>query len=176
VAGWPDGFGLTLHVPGDRYVNAAAVARSVGVMLSRAGIATKVEVLPSSQFFPRAGRLEFSAFMAGLGTDTGETSDMLVTLLSTRDPARQRGLLNRGLYSNAALDALLDRALDAMDPAERAGLLGEASDIAMQDVGLLPLYHEVSTWAMRRGLSYVPRVDEFTLAAEVKSEKTHPLE
>ncbi|HYH18204.1 MAG TPA: ABC transporter substrate-binding protein [Azospirillum sp.] len=175
-AGWPDGFGLTLHVPGDRYVNAAAVARSIGVMLSRAGVATKVEVLPSSQFFPRAGRLEFSAFMAGLGTDTGETSDMLMTLLATRDPARQRGLLNRGLYSNAALDALLERAQSAMDPAERAGLLGDASDIAMQDAGLLPLYHEVSTWAMRRGLSYVPRVDEYTLAAEVKAERTHPLE
>ncbi|HEY0837875.1 MAG TPA: ABC transporter substrate-binding protein [Azospirillum sp.] len=175
-AGWPDGFALTLHVPSDRYVNAAAVARSIGVMLSRAGIATRVEELPSAQFFPRAGRLEFSALMAGLGTDTGETSDMMVALLATRDPARQRGLLNRGLYSNAALDALLERASSAMDPVERGGLLGEASDMAMQDAALLPLYHEVSTWAMRRGLSYLPRIDEFTLAVEVKSEKSHPLE
>ncbi|HYD65783.1 ABC transporter substrate-binding protein [Azospirillum sp.] len=176
AAGWPDGFGLTLHVPSDRYVNAPAVARSIGVMLSRAGVATKVEALPSSQFFPRAGRLEFSALMAGLGTNTGETSDMLVSLLATREPTRQRGQLNRGLYSNAAFDALLERAVTAMDPAERAGLLGEASDMAMQDAALLPLYHEVSTWAMRRGLSYVPRVDEFTLATEVKPERTHPLE
>src|SRR5690606_13729259 len=37
-AGYPDGFGLTLHSPNNRYINDAAVAQAVAQFLSRNGI------------------------------------------------------------------------------------------------------------------------------------------
>src|SRR5829696_1692551 len=40
-AGYPNGFGLTLHAPNNRYINDAAVAQAVAQFLSRNGIPTK---------------------------------------------------------------------------------------------------------------------------------------
>jgi peptide/nickel transport system substrate-binding protein len=35
-------------------------------------------------------------------------------------------------------------------------------------MGVVPVHYEVSTWGMRKGLSYKARVDQYTLAHEVK--------
>src|SRR3546814_14420864 len=42
-AGYPEGFGLTLHSPNGRYINDAEIAQGVAQMLTRVGIETKVE-------------------------------------------------------------------------------------------------------------------------------------
>jgi len=35
-------------------------------------------------------------------------------------------------------------------------------------MGVVPVHYEVSTWGMRKGLSYKARVDQYTLAHEVR--------
>src|ERR1043166_2693205 len=60
-AGYPDGFGLTLHGPNNRYINDEQIVQAVAQMLARVGIATKVETMPISIYLTRAARLEFSA-------------------------------------------------------------------------------------------------------------------
>ena len=47
-AGYPNGFGLTIHTPNNRYVNDAKVAQAVAQMLTRVGIVTRVEAMPSA--------------------------------------------------------------------------------------------------------------------------------
>ena len=84
-AGYPNGFGLTLHAPNNRYINDAAVAQAVAQFLSRNGIATKLETMPSNVFFSRGSKLEFSFLLAGWGAETGETSSPLRALLATFD-------------------------------------------------------------------------------------------
>ena len=37
----------------------------------------------------------------------------------------------------------------------------------MSDYGIIPLHFEVTPWAFKKGLSYRPRVDQYTLATEV---------
>ena len=37
--------------------------------------------------------------------------------------------------------------------------------------GLVPLHYEVSTWAMRKGLAYKARADQYTFAFEVMPSK-----
>src|SRR5262245_16441311 len=73
-AGYPDGFGLTLHAPNNRYVNDEQIAQAVAQMLSRVGIQTRVDAMPSSVFFSRGSRLEFSFLLVGWGADTMEAS------------------------------------------------------------------------------------------------------
>ena len=68
----PDGFGLTLHGPNDRYVNDEKVAQAIAQMLQRIGVQTTVVTMPASVYFGRANRLEFSLMFLGWGTDTGE--------------------------------------------------------------------------------------------------------
>ncbi|MFX5476454.1 ABC transporter substrate-binding protein, partial [Acinetobacter baumannii] len=71
-AGYPDGFQLTLHTPNNRYVNDEQVAQAIASMLTRIGIQTRVEAMPSASFFTRANKLDFSFMLAGWGADTGE--------------------------------------------------------------------------------------------------------
>jgi peptide/nickel transport system substrate-binding protein len=167
-AGWPEGFGLTIHGPNDRYVNDERVAQSLAGMLTRAGIQTTVVTMPSAVYFSRANRLEFSMMLVGWGADTGEASSPLKALLATYDRDKGMGTTNRGRYSNPKMDAALQQALATVDDARREKLLQEATEIAIGDLGIIPLYHQVNVWATRRDIGYAPRTDERTYAFELK--------
>ena len=80
-AGYPNGFSVVLHTPNNRYINDEKVAQAIAGMLSRVGIETKLEAMPSNVFFSRAGKLDFSFLLAGWGAETGETSSPLRALI-----------------------------------------------------------------------------------------------
>jgi peptide/nickel transport system substrate-binding protein len=48
----------------------------------------------------------------------------------------------------------------------REKLLQDATRLAMDDVALIPLHHQASIWAMKRGMNYPGRLDERTHAME----------
>ena len=166
------GFKLTLHGPAGRYTNDVKIIEAVAQMFQRIGIETTVETLPPGPFFTRAssgdkGKPEFSMILAGRSTDTGEVSDVMRALVRTNDPATGSGTANRGRYSNAEFDAAIDAALATIEDAPRAALLAQASELAIADVALIPIQFPVSTWALRKGLTYKARADEYTLGTGV---------
>jgi peptide/nickel transport system substrate-binding protein len=163
-AGYPDGFGLTIHAPNNRYVNDAKVAQTVAQMLARAGIDTKVVAMPSSTYFTQATELKFSFMLLGWSTGTGEASSSLKALLMTYNRDKGFGTANRGRYSNGKVDALTEDALATVDDAKREALLQRATELAINDTGIVPLHFQVNLWATRDGITYVPRTDENTLA------------
>lgn len=167
-AGWADGFGLTLHGPNDRFVNDGAVVQSIAAMLAQIGIEARAETLPWSVFATRASRPEFSLILAGWGAGTGEPSSPMRGLLATSDPATALGASNRGRWSNALFDRLLARGLSEFEPERREATLIDATELAIGDLGLIPLYHERATWALRRGISHTPRADQYTLAVDFR--------
>jgi peptide/nickel transport system substrate-binding protein len=167
-AGYPDGFGLTLHATAGRYVNDTKVAEAVAQMLSRVGIDTKVETLPASVLFSRGSKLEFSFLMAGWNPNTGEPSEVLAGLLHTFDSAKGMGGANRGRYSNPAMDAALQQALVTVDAKKHEDLLIKATELVRADDGVLFLHHQNNAWGVRKGLKLPPRVDAYTLAATVE--------
>jgi peptide/nickel transport system substrate-binding protein len=167
-AGFPQGFSVTLHGPNDRYVNDAQTLQAIAQMWARIGIRTRVEALPSTAFFPRSARDEFSIGLSGWGTGTGEPDSPLANLLATIDRARGRGATNRSHYANPEFDAAVDRALGILDLGEREAAYRAATGIAMRDVAIIPLHHQVNIWAARRGLVYEPRNDERTLAMSLR--------
>jgi peptide/nickel transport system substrate-binding protein len=163
-AGYPDGFGLTIHSPNNRYVNDAKIAQAVAQMLTRIGIATKVEAMPSATFFPQATDLKFSFMVVGWSSGTGEASSPLKALLATYNKDKGFGTANRGRYSNPRVDALLEEALATVDDPKREAVLQRATELAINDTGIIPLHFQVNLWATRNGITYVPRTDENTLA------------
>lgn len=170
-AGYPNGFGLTLHAPNNRYINDAAIAQAVAQFLSRNGIPTKLETMPSNVFFSRGSKLEFSFLLAGWGADSGETSSPLRSLLATFDSKQGLGAANRGRFSDDGVDALLTQALTTIDDTKRAIMLARASEKAIGELmGIVPLHYEVSTWATRQGINYKARADQYTFAFEVRPE------
>jgi len=166
-AGYPEGFGITLHTSTTRPLNSEKTAVAVAEMLGRIGIATKVESAPEAIFKTNAARFQYSLFMLGWGSETGEASSPLRGILATRDAAKGWGSVNRGRYSNPELDRLLGQALATIDDGAREHLLQRAMETGMTDHGVIPLYFEVAAWALRKELKYTPRGDEYTLAQSV---------
>jgi len=163
-AGYPDGFALTIHGPNNRYINDEQILQAVAQNLTRIGIQTRVEAMPLSVYFPRAGKHEFSMSLVGWGSQTGEVSSPLRAIVATINPNKGLGNINYGFYSNPKMDALLEEGLRTTDDAKREKLLQEAVAVVVTDVGLIPVHFQVVTWATRKGISYIPRTDERTYA------------
>ena len=174
-AGLPDGFELTIHGPNDRYLNDAKIAEAIAQMLTRIGIKTQVETMPRSVYFTRAstgadGLPEFSLILVGWGAGSGEASSPLRALIASYDKDKGMGTANRGRYSNPDVDALIEAALAEVDDDKRAGLLAEATELAIGELAIIPIHYQVNTWASRAGLKYIPRTDEYTVAYGVVKE------
>jgi peptide/nickel transport system substrate-binding protein len=170
-AGYPDGFRIVLAGPNNRYINDGRIIQAIAQMWTRLGVQTAVEAQPWSAFVGRAGRQEFSAFLVGWGSSSGEASSPLRALVATYDRTRGWGASNRGRYSNLEVDRLLGEALGTLDDEERERLLIEAQRVALDDLAIIPLHHQKNVWAMRPGLEHTPRADELTRPQDVRSAK-----
>src|SRR3990167_6913689 len=140
-------------------------------MLTKVGIKTEVVTMPGGVYFTRGTKREFSMGLFGLGAFNGEPSDPMKTGLATYNMQLGFGSANRGRYSNGRFDDRLEQALVTVDDDKRRELLLEATEIVIGDLGFIPLHHEVSSWATRKGLKYRSRTDEQTLVEEVSKEE-----
>jgi peptide/nickel transport system substrate-binding protein len=163
-AGFPRGFAVQVNGPNDRYVNDEQVVQAIAQFWTRIGLAATVEVKPRGVWLTEAARLVYSVNLAGFSPNP-EVLGMLETQVHSWDTALGLGTANRGRFSNAQIDAVIQRARTTMDNAERERLTQEATRRALRDeTALVPLYFQVNTWAMRRGVAYEARTDEMTLA------------
>jgi peptide/nickel transport system substrate-binding protein len=166
-AGYPDGFGMTLACPNDRWVDDARVCQGVAQMLSRAGFAMKLETMPGSVFFPRTriGKNEWPVILYELSLSSLRDGQyILQVVVETVDEARNIGDGNRGGFSDPALDALIEAAVVRSDAGRDAAIRG-ALAAAVKDLGVIPMYIEPTIAATRGAVAYVPRVDQQMVAA-----------
>ena len=162
AAGYPDGFALTLAAPNNRYVNDDQIAQAVAQMLARVGIRVQVETLPAAAYFTKARNGEFGFALLGWGSFSGDLA--LRALVATSNPEKGYGTWNWGHYSNPAIDRLVERGLATVVDKQRAELAQQAMALAMQDYAVIPLHHQIASWAMKKGLVYGARTDEYTFA------------
>ena len=163
-AGFPRGFAVQVNGPNDRYVNDEQVVQAIAQMWTRLGLQASVEVKPRGVWLSEAAQLRYSVNLAGFSPNP-EVLGMLETQVHSWDTALGLGTANRGRFSNPGIDAIIQRARTTMDNAERERLTQEATRRALRDeTALIPLYFQVNTWAMRRGVAYEARTDEMTLA------------
>jgi peptide/nickel transport system substrate-binding protein len=170
-AGYQDGFNLTIHGPAGRYVNDEKIVQAVAQMLARVGIAAKVETAPMGPYSGRASKQEFSFHMVGWGASTGEASSPLRSLLATFNRDKGLGAVNWGRYSNPKVDYLIEQALQQVDDENRKVMLQRATELSMQDLGLMPIHFQFTMWATKKSVQYTPRTDEYTLAFQFKPVK-----
>ena len=131
-------------------------------MLSRIGIRCKVDAMPFNVYLTKARDQQFSFAMLGWGSYAGDLA--LRALLMTPNPDMGNGAWNWGRYSNRKLDQLVEQALDTVDDKKREALAREAGALAAADVAVIPLYHQIVTWAMKKNIGYEARTDERSLA------------
>jgi peptide/nickel transport system substrate-binding protein len=166
-AGYPDGFAVTLSATNNRYVNDEQLAQAVAQMLARIGIQIRVAAFPVNVYLPKGAKGDFAFAMLGWGSFSADLA--LRSLVATADAKKGFGAFNWSGYSNPKLDEMLERAFATVDEKGREALAREAMRTAMRDYAVIPLHHQVSTWAMKRSLTYAPRTDEFTLAHHVRA-------
>lgn len=165
-AGYPNGFALTLDAPNDRYINGEQLAQALAQMLARVGIQTKVETMPSSVYFAKARAGKFSFALLGWGSFSGDLA--LRALLATPNADNGYGAWNWGHYSNPKVDALLKQDFATLDDNKREALARAAATLALKDTPVILLYHQLASWAMKKGIAYTPRTDEYTFARDFR--------
>ncbi|MFP8968188.1 ABC transporter substrate-binding protein [Pokkaliibacter sp. CJK22405] len=168
-AGYPHGFGITLHGPAGRYINDEQVAQTVAQFLNRVGIKAKVVTEPVSVYFGHARAHDYSMALLGWGSLAADFT--LRSIVGTPNTETGFGSWNWGEYSNPEVDKLVEESLSSVDNDKRSELAQKAVGVAMRDYAVIPSHHQLATWALRKGLDYPGRVDEFTYAFEVHSDK-----
>jgi peptide/nickel transport system substrate-binding protein len=166
-AGWGKGFGITLFGSNDRFVGDAAVIQTIGQLFARGGLKVNVQALPYAVFAKNATEGAYSIFQFSLGSTTGEASYGLDALLHSYDKDRGYGGNNRTRYSNKTYDEIIEKGLAEFDMAKREKIFQEATKLAMDDVGIIPIYWQRQAWAARKGYQYKAERDDSTLAMNV---------
>ena len=164
-AGYPDGFMLTVHAPNNRYVNDARIAETVAALLSRVGIVTKVQTQPWISYLPHARAAEYTMALVGWGSSLGDST--VKNHLGTVDEQKGYGAWNFGRYSNPEVDLMLDHDFSLFDDRARETAAKAVAALALKDNPVIPMHHEVAIWALKRGLAYPGRVDQFTFAWQI---------
>ncbi|KAF1023701.1 MAG: Periplasmic dipeptide transport protein [Paracidovorax wautersii] len=173
-AGYPQGFQLTVHVPGDRYPQAPEALQAVAQFWTRIGVKTTLETVPWALYSSRANKNEFAVSVLAWGNGTGELGYALVNVFATVDASKGLGASNWGRYSNTALDQALAAYTQEFDTGRQESILRHAARLLDDDQAVIPLFHYQNIWASRADLKVTPYVSDRTAAQMVTRVKATP--
>ena len=158
-AGYPNGFGVTLDCPNDRYVNDEAICQAVTAMLARIGVKVTLAAQTRLKYFAEISNPEYhtSFYMLGWTPSTYDAHNALYNLLGSRNGTR--GVFNDGGWSNKEFDELLDKMAVETDKTKREEMINAASKIAKDEVATIPLHQQVLVWASKASIDLVQPAD-----------------
>ncbi|MDP1723316.1 MAG: ABC transporter substrate-binding protein [Alphaproteobacteria bacterium] len=169
-AGYEKGFQVVFSSTSGRYVNDTKIVQAIASMLEQIKIKAKVEILPSNVFFSRSQKGDFSLSLGGWPVGR-ESLSPLQALFHRFDIKEGHGVFNRGRYANQELDVMIETALETMDDVKREELLKKANRVVVEDLAIIPLYFSIANWSGKESLTFEPRMDEYTIAMNVKKLK-----
>jgi peptide/nickel transport system substrate-binding protein len=160
-AGYPNGFGVTLDCPNDRYVNDEAICTATVSMLARIGIRVTLNAQTRARFFAEvnAPRYNTSFYMLGWTPATSDAHNALFSLAGSRTGSR--GVFNNGGYANPQFDTLVDQIAVETDAGKRQALISQASKLLQEDVAYIPLHQQQIVWAARQGVEVPQTADNY---------------
>jgi peptide/nickel transport system substrate-binding protein len=119
-------------------------------------------VLPYNVYAPGATARKYSLFIFSYGSIASSSLNGLSGVLASYDKEAGTGSINRARYSNLKFDAALKQAAAEFEETKRNKLLADATRVAMEDAGILPMYWQKLYWAARRGFVVDPDRGEAT--------------
>jgi peptide/nickel transport system substrate-binding protein len=147
-AGYPDGFGVTLHCTNDRYLSDAELCRAIAEMLTDVGIRTKPQTWPAAQHFPAVRRAELDLYLLGWGVSTFDSEYIFSLLYHTN--ARELGGWNGTGVSNGEIDAEIRSLRSEIGAARRNITIAKLWERLKAETIYVPLHNQSVTYAMRR--------------------------
>ena len=148
-AGYPQGFGVTMDCPNDRYVNDEAICTAVVAMLARVGIRVNLNAQPRARYFAEilGPRYQTSFYMLGWTPNTYDAHNAFFNIMASRQG--DRGLFNVGGWSNPRFDELVSQMAVETDTERRNAMIAEAMRLHSEQVGHIPLHQQTVVWAAR---------------------------
>ncbi len=148
-AGYPQGFGVTMDCPNDRYVNDEQICQAVTAMLARVGVRVTLNAQTRLKYFAEINTPEYktSFYLLGWTPNTYDAHNVFFNLLGTRNGVR--GVINDGGWSNPRMDELIEKIAVETDKAKRQAMIEEASALIREEVPTIPLHQQTVIWAAR---------------------------
>ena len=151
-AGYPDGFGVTLHCPNDRYVNDEAICQAVTGMFGRIGVKTTLDARPKSIHFAELRKREVDFYMLGWGVPPFDSIYVFDFLVHTDDG--ELGSWNGTRSGDPAIDAKIKAIAGQTDLDKRNAMIAEVWATVQDATLYLPLHHQVLNWAMDESIDF----------------------
>ena len=151
-AGYPQGFGVTMDCPNDRYVNDEAICQAVTAMLARVGVKVTLNAQTRLKYFSEISNPNYhtSFYLLGWTPNTYDAHNAFFNLLGTRNGVR--GVINDGGWSNPEFDALVDKIAVEEDKDKRQAMIEQASAMVRDQVPAIPIHQQTVVWATRSNI------------------------
>jgi peptide/nickel transport system substrate-binding protein len=162
AAGYPDGFGVSMDCPNDRYVNDAQICTEISQMLKNIGIAVELKIMPKAVFFEKvgpAGGYDTSLYLFGWTPPSLDSWNVLTNLASCRDKTPAGRAVNLRGYCSPAVDRVSEEIRVETDSDRRDRLIAEAFRVIHDDAGIIPLHQQMLGWGVSRTISVRQRAD-----------------
>jgi len=130
--------------------------------LKTAGFSVKANAISPAQLIERITGNEADIVLVGWRADDGDAGGFLDAFIHSA------GQFNSGRYSNADMDALIEKSRQTMNPDERLQLLQTIMGKIDDELIGIPLFEASRLYAVRKGIQWEPRLDGLVLATEVK--------
>jgi peptide/nickel transport system substrate-binding protein len=147
-AGYPNGFSVTLDCSAQTPTD--ALCQAIAGMLARVGIRVTYQPLQFNVLLPKLTARDSSMWVIGWTPLTAEAEGVMVPLAHT--PNGKDGEYNFGRYSNAKVDALIDRARNEPLGEKRRQMFTEAAVLMDEDSAFIPTAYRKVVWAMRKNV------------------------
>jgi peptide/nickel transport system substrate-binding protein len=125
----------------------------VAVILTQIGIATRPNIVPIANYFPKIEKYDTSFCLISWGA--ASTSDALYTLQSLLHSATGKtdGDFNMGRYSNPKMDALIQKVKVESDMKKRNENIREALLLNSAELPTVAIHQPLVPWVMRKSVS-----------------------
>ena len=161
-----------MDCPNDRYVNDEAICQAVTQMQARIGIKVRLNSMPKSKYFEKAGvarKFDSSFNLLGWTPGSFDSWNVIENILGCRDAdGKGSGLFNYGGYCNSRIQELNKVILIETDTAKRNGMIAEAFRINHEEAGVIPLHQQALVWGVSNKVDIAQRADNQILFYWVK--------
>lgn len=167
-AGYPDGFGIQLNCPLERYINTDEICRAVASMLARINVDVRVKGSPWPEFARMLVNGPNSSFhLIGAAGNSGDTQDTFIAVMATRGKEPGWGSTNWAMWTNAEFDAVAKEITQTFDPAKRTELYRKGLTIGRDQVHAVYLHQPVLSWGMKANVTMPARADSAVMLKDV---------
>ncbi len=155
MAGYENGFEITMMAPNNRYVNDAKIAEATAQMLGKIGIKVNLKTMPKAQYWNEFDARAADMMMIGWHSDTEDSGNFSEFLMMCENKDTGYGQYNSG-FCNPRVDELTIAAQSETDLGKRSAMLQEVEQILYDDAAFVPFHWQNHAYGAKKNLKIKP--------------------